>query len=65
MGFKVVLYSAPALFLAAAALMNGLKTLRATGHLGSIADQSMRFGEFQDFIESRYLGAIGTPPSKL
>lgn len=64
-GFKVVLYSAPALYLAGAALMNGLKTLRATGNLASIADQSMRFGEFQDFIESRYLGAIGTPPSKL
>jgi 2-methylisocitrate lyase-like PEP mutase family enzyme len=64
-GFKVVLYSAPALYLAGAALMNGLKTLRATGNLASIADQSMRFSEFQDFIESRYLGAIGTPPSKL
>ncbi|HWU86646.1 MAG TPA: oxaloacetate decarboxylase [Kofleriaceae bacterium] len=65
MGFKVVLYSAPALFLASAALIQGLKTLRATGHLGSIADQSMRFSEFQDFIESRYLQAIGTPPAKV
>lgn len=55
LGFKVVLYSTPALFLAGAALLTGLKTLRETGHLGSIAEQSVHFKTFQEFIEGRYL----------
>ena len=63
-GFKVVLYSTPALYLASAALLKGLKTLRATGDLGSIAEQSVRFSEFQDFIESRYLRNLGAAGAK-
>lgn len=58
-GFKVVLYSTPALYLASATLLKGLKTLRETGHLGSISEGSVRFGEFQEFIESRYLRKLG------
>ncbi len=55
LGFKVVLYSTPALFLAGAALIKGLKTLREAGHLGAIGDQSIHFKTFQEFIEGRYL----------
>lgn len=65
LGFKVVLYSAPALYLAGAAILTGLRTLRATGDLGSIAAHSMLFSEFQGFIESRYLRAVGEPPAQL
>lgn len=55
MGFKIVLYSTPALFLAGAALKKGLRTLKETGDLRSIGDHGMLFKEFQEFIERRYL----------
>jgi 2-methylisocitrate lyase-like PEP mutase family enzyme len=59
LGFKVVLYSTPALYAATHAMVSAMKALRETGELESIADRSVRFREFQGLLESSYLGRRG------
>ncbi|HVY46323.1 MAG TPA: isocitrate lyase/PEP mutase family protein [Minicystis sp.] len=55
LGFKVVLYSTPALYLTSQVLFEQLRVLKETGDLESIASKSTTFGEFQRFIEGRYI----------
>lgn len=55
MGFKVVLYSTPALYVAARAMTDTLATLRRTHDLSAIAGASVPFGEFQALVEATYL----------
>ncbi len=59
LGFSVVLYSTPALYLTSRALFAQLKVLKAAGDLSAISAESSSFEEFQDFIESRYLRKLG------
>jgi 2-methylisocitrate lyase-like PEP mutase family enzyme len=59
LGFKIVLYSTPALYTAASAMLQAMTVLRRTGDLGSISSQSTSFREFQQFIESQYLRRPG------
>lgn len=54
LGFKIVLYSTPALYAATQAMQTSLKKLKETGQLASIGDVSMKFGEFQNLIEGAY-----------
>jgi len=55
LGFKVVLYSTPTLYLMAQALFKWMSVLHETHDLNSISEQSMKFSEFQSFIENNYL----------
>jgi 2,3-dimethylmalate lyase len=55
LGFKIVLYSTPALYVAVSAMAESMARLRHTKQLGSISADSVAFREFQHFIESRYL----------
>jgi 2,3-dimethylmalate lyase len=54
LGFKVALYSTPALYVAINAVSHWMKRLHDTHDLGAISDVSMKFGAFQEFIERRY-----------
>jgi 2-methylisocitrate lyase-like PEP mutase family enzyme len=60
LGFKIVLYSTPALFTAASTMMRALTTLRETGALDSISNESTSFREFQRFIEEGYFRRRGS-----
>jgi len=60
LGFKVVLYSTPALYTAANAMVAAMTLLNQTGDLASISNQSTSFRDFQQFIESRYLRRAGS-----
>jgi len=55
MGFKVVLYSTPALYVAARAMADALATLHRTQDLSSISEASIPFKGFQSLIESVYM----------
>jgi 2-methylisocitrate lyase-like PEP mutase family enzyme len=55
LGFKIVLYSTPALYVAVSAMAESMARLRHTRQLGSISSESVAFREFQQFIEGRYL----------
>jgi 2,3-dimethylmalate lyase len=59
LGFKIVLYSTPALYTAANTMIAAMTHLNQTGDLASISNQSTSFREFQQFIESRYLLRAG------
>jgi 2,3-dimethylmalate lyase len=59
LGFKIVLYSTPALYTAASAMLQAMTVLNLTGDLGSISHQSTSFRDFQQFIESQYLRRPG------
>jgi len=69
LGFKIVLYSTPALYVAANAMIKAMTTLRETRELSSISDESTTFREFQAFVEGQYLRRPGSeklsaaPPS--
>jgi 2-methylisocitrate lyase-like PEP mutase family enzyme len=54
LGFKIVQYSMPALFLVAQSMKLHLERLKASKHLGSIAEESMKFREFQTLMEDVY-----------
>jgi 2-methylisocitrate lyase-like PEP mutase family enzyme len=54
LGFKIVLYSTPALYTAAKAMMELMGRLGETRELGSIAEESMTFRDFQAFLQTRY-----------
>jgi 2-methylisocitrate lyase-like PEP mutase family enzyme len=65
LGFKVVLYSTPALYTATRTMLATMARLARTGELGSISDESMTFRDFQQLLESTYLqrhGAAGLAP---
>ena len=53
-GFKILLYSTPALYLTAHALRQWMPALRQARDLKAIADASLQFDEFQQFIEKSY-----------
>lgn len=54
MGFKVVLYSTPALYVASQSLFHWMTELHKAHDLNRINDVSMKFKEFQNFIETKY-----------
>ena len=60
LGFKIVLYSTPALYTAAHTMLGAMKILRDSGELEAISPLSVAFGEFQQFIETRYLARRGS-----
>ncbi len=60
LGFKIVLYSTPALYTAAHAMLGAMRELRETGELESISARSVLFGDFQQMIESQYLARRGS-----
>ncbi len=59
LGFKIVLYSTPALYSAANAMFKAMKVLRESRQLGAISDECMPFREFQQFIEEQYFRRPG------
>ncbi|HLK36812.1 MAG TPA: isocitrate lyase/PEP mutase family protein [Polyangiaceae bacterium] len=59
LGFKIVLYSTPALYVATSAILRSMTLLRETGDLGSISPVSASFREFQQLIESHYFRRPG------
>jgi 2-methylisocitrate lyase-like PEP mutase family enzyme len=60
LGFKIVLYSTPALYTAMATMMREMRVLRETRDLASIAENSFTFREFQHFIEEQYFRRRGS-----
>jgi 2-methylisocitrate lyase-like PEP mutase family enzyme len=54
LGFKIVLYSTPALYTATHTMLGAMQLLRDTGELEAISPQSVTFRDFQQLIESRY-----------
>jgi 2,3-dimethylmalate lyase len=54
LGFKILLYSTPALYLATRAMRTWLPLLREAGTLERITEASATFQEFQQLIESSY-----------
>jgi methylisocitrate lyase len=54
LGFKIVLYSTPALYTTARVLMRLMARLAETRDLDSISQESVAFRDFQAFIESQY-----------
>ncbi len=66
LGFKIVLYSTPALYTAANAMFRAMSRLRETRELDSISAGSTTFREFQTFIEDGYFrrrGSEGLAPA--
>ncbi len=59
LGFKIVLYSTPALYTAANTMLKAMTLLRESRELGSISDQSVSFRDFQQFIEAQYFRRHG------
>jgi len=60
LGMKIVQYSTPALYVAQQALRTQMQKLSETHDLNTIADASVTFQQFQNFIEDRY--AKGAQP---
>ena len=60
LGFKIVLYSTPALYTAASTMLRTMTLLNQTKELGSISDESCTFREFQHFIEEQYFQRRGS-----
>ncbi len=59
LGFKIVLYSTPALYTAARAMLDSMSRLAVTRQLGSISDESIAFRDFQGMLESAYFQRRG------
>lgn len=59
LGFKIVLYSTPALYTATRTMLETMTRLAKTGELTSISDDSVSFRDFQGFMESAYLQRRG------
>lgn len=59
LGFKIILYSTPALYTATLAMVNAMTLLCQTGQLSSISQESVSFKDFQQFIESWYFRRPG------
>ncbi|HXX69028.1 MAG TPA: isocitrate lyase/PEP mutase family protein [Polyangiaceae bacterium] len=60
LGFKIVLYSTPALYTAASTMMRAMTLLNESGDLKAISDVSLDFKEFQQFVESAYFRRRGS-----
>ena len=60
LGFKIILYSTPALYTAANAMLQTMQRLNETRDLNSISGESMNFREFQSFVEGGYLRRRGS-----
>ncbi len=60
LGFKIVLYSTPALYTATRTMLESMTKLAATRELSSISDESMTFRDFQALIESQYFQRRGS-----
>jgi 2-methylisocitrate lyase-like PEP mutase family enzyme len=60
LGFKIVLYSTPALYVAANAMLKAMTLLRETRELDSISRDSTSFREFQQLIEGPYFRRAGS-----
>ena len=60
MGFKIVLYSTPALYTAANTMLRTMTLLRKSGQLDSISSESTAFKDFQSFIEEAYFRRRGS-----
>jgi hypothetical protein len=60
LGFKIVLYSTPALYTAAHTLLAAMKRLQETRELDSISPVSVTFRQFQQMLETQYLGRRGS-----
>ena len=65
LGFKVVAYSTPALYLTSKVLFEELAILRKEGDLSAISDRSTNFEAFQRFIEGRYLKKLAAKNIKV
>jgi 2-methylisocitrate lyase-like PEP mutase family enzyme len=59
LGFKIVLYSTPALYTAVDAMLGAMTMLHHARSLDSISDRSVSFPEFQQFIEDNYFRRRG------
>jgi 2-methylisocitrate lyase-like PEP mutase family enzyme len=55
LGFKVVLYSTPALYAITQLMTVQLKRLRESHNLDAISDVSMKFSDFQALMERTYI----------
>lgn len=62
LGFKIVLYSTPTLYVVAHSLFKWMSVLRDTHDLKSISEESLTFPEFQAFIEKKYLSRNNIEP---
>jgi 2-methylisocitrate lyase-like PEP mutase family enzyme len=60
LGFKIVLYSTPALYTAVNAMLSAMSLLKVTRRLDSISEQSISFREFQQFVEEEYFHRRGS-----
>jgi 2-methylisocitrate lyase-like PEP mutase family enzyme len=60
LGFKIVLYSTPALYTATRTMLDAMARLARTGELTSIAEESVSFRDFQAFMETAYLQRRGS-----
>jgi 2-methylisocitrate lyase-like PEP mutase family enzyme len=60
LGFKIVLYSTPALYTATRTMLDSMTKLAQTRELSSISDESMTFRDFQALIESQYFQRRGS-----
>jgi len=70
LGFKIVLYSTPALYTATHTMIQAMRLLRETCRLDSMSEQSLHFKDFQQLVEggcfSRSVGEAlrrALPPS--
>ena len=59
LGFKIVLYSTPALYTATRAMLAMMTRLAETRELSSISDESVTFKEFQGLMETMYFRRRG------
>jgi len=60
LGFKIVLYSTPALYTAMSTMLRTMTLLNQTKELSSISDESCTFRDFQQFIEAQYFQRRGS-----
>ena len=63
LGFKIVLYSTPALYAVMTTLQRSMRQLKETGNLDSLSAESTSFPVFQDFIETRYIERVAAKPN--
>ena len=60
LGFKIVLYSTPALYTVAHTMLGAMRQLKETGELESLSPYSATFREFQDLIQAHYFARPAT-----
>jgi 2-methylisocitrate lyase-like PEP mutase family enzyme len=60
LGFKIVLYSTPALYTATRTMLRAMTLLAQSRDLNSISPESLNFQEFQGMMESTYFRRRGS-----